>query len=115
MIRAMIHENGLAQVLLAAAAAFALILLRQTRTLRPRHYRWHRTNDLVSTGGLALLFAAFAAVFDGVIPAVVGLPLAIVLLIVWLTASSYTSRKAGEEGKALIEDIMTGKYDKGGF
>lgn len=111
----MTHENALAQILLAGAAAFALILLRQTRTRQPRHYRWHRTNDLVSTGGMALLFGVFAAIFGGVVPAPAGLPLAIVLLVAWLVASSYTSRKASEEGKALVEDIMAGKYDRGGF
>ncbi len=111
----MTHETGLAQILLAGAAAFCLILLRQLRTPQPRHYRWHRKNDLVSTGGLALLFAAFAAVFAGVVPAAVGIPLVVALLVAWLAGSSYTSRKASEEGRALVEEIMAGKFDKGGF
>ena len=109
------HQNGLAQILLAGAAAFCLILLRQLRTPQPRHYRWRRKNDLVSTGGVALLFVAFAALFASVVPAAIGIPLVVALLVVWLAGSSYTSRKDSEEGKALVEDIMAGKFDQGGL
>lgn len=109
------HETGLGQILLMGAAAFALILLRQRGIHEPRCRRWHRISDLVSTGGLVLLFVAFAAVFAGVIPVVAGLPLGIVLLVAWSVGSSYTSRKASEEGRALVEDIMVGKYDQGGY
>ena len=111
----MTPDRGFAQILLVGAAAFALILLRQLRIPQPRHHRWQRVHDLVSTGGLVLFCAIFAALFGGVIPPVVGIPIVVVWLIAWPIGSSYASRKASEEDNAFLEDILAGKYDRGGY
>jgi uncharacterized membrane protein len=101
-------------ILAAAAFAFAILAARQLNDPDRRRFRWQFASGLVRDVGIALLFGAMAAMFAAAIPPVAGIALVLALLVSWLVLSTYFSRRASDEGRAHVEAILSGKYDRGG-
>lgn len=106
---------SLSYILAAGALVFALFALRHLNNRDRHRFRWQFTSDLVRDGGIALLFGAMAALYARILPPIAGIALIIAVLVSWLVASTYLSRRAGDEGRAHVEAILAGKYDRGGF
>lgn len=102
---------GLSYILAASALVFALFALRHLSDRDRRRFRWQFTSDLVRDGGIALLFGTMAVLFARVVPAIAGVTLTMAVLVSWLVSSTYLSRRAGDEGRAHVEAILSGKYD----
>lgn len=102
-------------ILAAAAYVFAFLAIRHLSDPDRRRFRWQHASDLVRDGGIALLFGGMAALYARVVPPIAGVSVVAGLLACWLVASTYLSRRASDEGRAHVEAILSGKYDRGGY